>query len=324
MNCREFENEFTDRAGLSDAATLHLRDCRDCQKLKTELTHLWRMFESLPSVNAPADFNFRLKGRLTATGAADVRPAWWKSPRFAAPVSAFVLLAFLVFAAQNFFVSNPETAGVVVENPPASVVTENQANPPEIAIARNSASPETESNAPETIQSDTNIKKEPSIPPTFVAEKTARHNIAPPIVGNSRRKPSAINESDEPAGSTTSSVRTARVFTPKGIPPMQSEKIETSPDLINGKKISAVEILKTIGIEIETDQMPPRVKNVAAKSIAESSDIQTGDVIEAIDDVLLDKNSDKSKNAPAFNGIKSLKINRAGKIIELTLKPDFK
>lgn len=318
MNCREFENEFSERAALGDAATLHVRDCFDCQKTRNELTQLWQMFESLPTVNAPDDFNFRLKGRMAQTTASNIRPRWQKYLHLSAPISALVLLGFLVLAAQNFFVSDSEISGVVVEKTSVPTGMTNQSNALNSQTVE-TITPRTESNLPNLIEGNRTTDKE-FLPPVSVAEKSPGKNIAPPFNSKAERKLVKSAGADEPAGSTTSSVRSAPVFTPKGIPVMQPEKIETQSELTSGKKISVIEILEAIGIEVENAQMPPRVKTLKANSIAENSGIQNEDVIEEIDDIRLNN----KENIPSFSGVKSLKINRAGKIIQLILKPDRK
>jgi len=46
---------------LSAAAAEHLRDCASCQEFRRQQTKLRQIVGSLGTVNAPADFDFRLR-----------------------------------------------------------------------------------------------------------------------------------------------------------------------------------------------------------------------------------------------------------------------
>ena len=50
----------------SAAAREHLRACADCQEFRRQQTRLRQIVGSLGTVNAPADFDFRLRARLAA------------------------------------------------------------------------------------------------------------------------------------------------------------------------------------------------------------------------------------------------------------------
>ncbi len=51
---------------FSGAAAEHLRGCADCREFQRQQTKLRQIVGSLGTVNAPADFDFRLRARLAA------------------------------------------------------------------------------------------------------------------------------------------------------------------------------------------------------------------------------------------------------------------
>lgn len=62
---REFD-ELMLNEDLSGAAAEHLRTCADCQEFRRQQTRLRQIVGSLGMVNAPPDFDFRLRARLAA------------------------------------------------------------------------------------------------------------------------------------------------------------------------------------------------------------------------------------------------------------------
>ena len=62
---RELE-ELTLNEAFSDATAEHVRGCAECREFQRQQTRLRQIVGSLGTVNAPADFDFRLRARLAA------------------------------------------------------------------------------------------------------------------------------------------------------------------------------------------------------------------------------------------------------------------
>ncbi len=69
MNCKKYRNEIED-GGLdvlpSAEAQAHLHGCAGCRQFYAEQASLKRLVRELETVSAPADFEFRLRARLSA------------------------------------------------------------------------------------------------------------------------------------------------------------------------------------------------------------------------------------------------------------------
>jgi hypothetical protein len=95
------EKELT--AALSNSATEHLRHCSECQEFQNKETKLRQIVGSLEPVNAPPDFDFRLRARL----ANDRTVASYRSMsavRLWRMRSAAVAAMLLIFAATVYMI----------------------------------------------------------------------------------------------------------------------------------------------------------------------------------------------------------------------------
>jgi hypothetical protein len=121
MNCRNVQNEI-EAAGsarfLSAAVLTHIRECKHCEVTAEEQDRLHAMLANLGTVEAPDDFDFRLRARLAAANGQKSRFGF-AIPSFAlralAAVAVFVLLAggFWIVALKS------PTTNVADEQPPA-------------------------------------------------------------------------------------------------------------------------------------------------------------------------------------------------------------
>jgi len=69
MNCRNIRREIEEAGSagfLSAAALSHLEDCTACQTLSRQQTNLQTLLSGLGTVEAPGDFDFRLRARLAS------------------------------------------------------------------------------------------------------------------------------------------------------------------------------------------------------------------------------------------------------------------
>jgi len=88
---RELEELMLGEA-CSTAATEHLRDCASCREFHEQQTKLRQIVGSLGTVEAPADFDFRLRARLAQSNGSVV---YWPFARRGLAIAAMVLV-FLI------------------------------------------------------------------------------------------------------------------------------------------------------------------------------------------------------------------------------------
>ena len=81
---------------LSPATAAHLQSCADCREFHLRQTKLRQIVGSLGTVNAPADFDFRLRARLAADAQKPTFRFWTIAVRGLA--TAAVLVVFGVGA----------------------------------------------------------------------------------------------------------------------------------------------------------------------------------------------------------------------------------
>lgn len=146
--CNQVRFEIDEKdltATLSATAMEHLRQCDECQEFQSQETKLRQIVGSLETVNAPADFDFRLRARLasdrTAASYLSMSPVRvWRLR------SAAVAAMLLIFAATVFMIrqnqsipttpmSDPTTT--VAEATPEAKPVDSPTTTPELATARN-------------------------------------------------------------------------------------------------------------------------------------------------------------------------------------------
>lgn len=298
MTCRDFQNELEERAGLSDAANLHFKDCADCGKLHRKQTRIWQMIESLPRIDAPTDFNSKFRARVATAKASDFRPAWWKSLRYVVPVFAAVLVLTMLFASQNFFVSTPQ---------PGELAVIQKDNEPTDLINSDVEAKTTDENV---VQANYNVSSN-DVNTTPQIEKTS----APPILAENQtnnKKEIAPKKDDDFTGSRDFGVNTAPPpLLPPGFAPPENKPQANPNDMINrgGQNIEAM--LSFLGIETTSENGKLRVTSVKTNSIAARSGLKSGDLIEAIDG----KSVSGSDRITTFNTLTILRGNERIKIV---------
>ncbi|HVF49224.1 MAG TPA: hypothetical protein VNA19_04015 [Pyrinomonadaceae bacterium] len=112
MNCKQYRQEFEAAdldASAQGAALRHLRECAACRKFYEERLALRQLVAGLQTIEAPPDFEFRLRARMNARPGGGSRLDAWR--RFTSPKAFAVALAaccVLVFAAAALrYRSNP-------------------------------------------------------------------------------------------------------------------------------------------------------------------------------------------------------------------------
>jgi hypothetical protein len=93
-NCKLIRREL-DELMLGEAwsrsATEHLRECASCREFHEQQTKLRQIVGSLGTVEAPADFDFRLRARL-ANGGNSAPTTYWAFARRGLAVAAMVIV----------------------------------------------------------------------------------------------------------------------------------------------------------------------------------------------------------------------------------------
>src|SRR6185295_2315998 len=128
MNCRNIRQEIEEAGSagfLSAAALSHLEACAACEKLSRQQTKLQAIISSLGTVEAPGDFDFRLRARLAEEKRLNARALPFGKLSFVLRSAAVAAMLLLIGSAVVFvaFKSNPEVP----------IARENQAAPKPVA-----------------------------------------------------------------------------------------------------------------------------------------------------------------------------------------------
>lgn len=171
---RELE-ELTLKEEFSAGAAEHLRACAGCREFERQQTKLRQIVGSLGTVNAPADFDFRLRARL----AADSQPSGFHYWSFAVKglATAAILVVFGVAVAVLW--QRGAQQATVVEG------TRNEQTKPDESKAIRPPAPE--------------------ITPTVAANNQSKRKIPRPAVSKPKRSVAAVDFSSERANVITTS-----------------------------------------------------------------------------------------------------------------------
>ena len=121
-NCEAIRRELDELmldGTCSTSAAEHLKECSDCREFNRTQTKLRRMVGSLGTVEAPPDFDFRLRARLASDTTSNVFHYWPLVQRGLAIAAVVIVIAFGVIVVRN------------VVNQPKEVVAEKPSTPPE-------------------------------------------------------------------------------------------------------------------------------------------------------------------------------------------------
>lgn len=274
MNCKDFLTEFEDRKPLTERANAHLNDCEDCKKTNAEQARVWQMIENLQAVDAPKDFDFRLKARIANAKPTDYKPRLLPDLRYLLPLAAAVLIfAFVISSGIRF---GGEIAPQIAEN---SLKPQNAESANEIV---NSFAAQTETAVEETAIATGKETVSKALTPNEQAKKTRASEANARFVAvkttrkiESRRIEKAAKSND--AGGSRDSASTS----PTVLVSPESPSNATEPA---GKSLStAEEILSRFGVETVFQNNAWQVKNVKPNSRAARSGVKINDKIEAID-----------------------------------------
>ena len=236
------------------------------------------MLGELKRVDAPKDFDFRLKARIANARPADFQPRFLPVLRYVLPFSAIVLVLTFVIINGGYFTGNSQSARasqpIPAESNPLIPESNSQTKLPETTTVAAASTPNI---TPANIsQPEIQIKKRESLPVkdiNFFAYKSSKKSQ------NELPKGKIVDEGGGSRDSTLS-IPTL-VKTPIGIP--SNDVFETSPNNENKNDIITKQILLPLGIEIVSENGNRRVKTVKKDSIGERSSVKVGDLIQAID-----------------------------------------
>ncbi len=235
-----------------------------------------QMIKNLPRVNAPKDFDFRLKARIANAQPTEFQPRFLPVLRYVLPLSVVVLVFAFVIINGVYFAEKTQIAGNTQPIPVESkIITTNDSQilSPEVAKAPVESAPDKD--IADSSESKVQVKKKESIPveeTNFVAVK-------------SQKKPQPelpkAKDADEGGGSHDSAASYLKVITPNGI--HVNDVVETSPNNEHKNDILTKQMLLPLGIEIVSENGKRRVQSVKKESIAERSGVKVGDLVEMID-----------------------------------------
>lgn len=261
-----------------------------------------QMLGGLKKIDAPADFDFRLKARIAAARPEDFAPPrLFPILRYAAPLGlAIVVLGILVF--NGLYSFDSQTISPVVAENFTQKADEKEKLPVE------SVSSEKIISAAENAAPNTNIeilsKKEN---PTFPKNSETAAN---PEKAKSRKTSIANNG----GGSRDSALSKSKVILPQGL---TQKKAVVQPGISDDPvSFSVKDILSPIGIEAVFSENKWKVVSVKKDSLAERSGVKPDDVIEAIDE---NRISGETVFIKTFSG-KNLNVERGGKRLEIKLQ----
>ena len=306
MNCREFLAEFEERRNaLSETAQVHLNDCPGCKKTSGEQTRVWQMIDGLRRVDAPNDFDFRVKAKIANAKPADFQPRFFPVLRYVLPLSLIVLVfGLLAFNTSFFFGSNDASQVAGVDTPPTperEISPVNSFSSNQIAAANTTD----ETTALNIVNANVEVTENNQ------EEKIAAVKLLPKPRPNAPKN-NVVNKFD--GGSRDSTVSEGTVQFPLNLDPNQT--VKTSPNGNNSNSVSVEEILNLLGVEVIKEGGNLKVKAVRENSSAERSDVKVGDVIEAINGVKLSAEPLRAKRIE----VKKLTVARGAEKIVIVLQ----
>jgi membrane-associated protease RseP (regulator of RpoE activity) len=242
------------------------------------------LLRTLPRVEAPANFEFRVKaGIAKASPLSSAAVTFLKTAAPLALILVVVTFGILYYQEPNGTTVDPDrvaSSGPVI--PPARTEAAPLSSPPAMGPA-----PEIASGQP-------------------VQASTERHRAVPKA-----RTAGSDSNSRAQGGSVDRIIHPANVIMPPGFEsanPQNRNANTTSTD------VPVREVLEILGLTTDFSGDGWKVRSVAANSIAARSDVKAGDVIEAVDGQPVKKETKLKSSAKTFT------VRRDGKSVDLTLR----
>lgn len=128
MNCRSVRREIEEVAAgelLSSSADDHMKNCPQCGTFREERLKLRKMLSGLGAVEAPGDFDFRLRARLANEKRGGAQPFVMRNLTFGFRSAAAATVLLLIGSALLF---------LSLRTPPDRLLSANAIKPPATAI----------------------------------------------------------------------------------------------------------------------------------------------------------------------------------------------
>jgi len=259
--------------------------------LSADERNLREMCRSLKRVEAPQNFDFKLKARIANSKASDFQPRFAFKFRYALPVLALI---FGLLAYNSGFLSSKDNQFIA-----GSPVAPNNPVLPQNSAVSNSSVPETKEQSNESLAA--------------LSPKQSVQGISDNVIVESSPKIEKKRElkNDNFNGSALKSVKPPVVVQPNGfeqksIPQNLPNSDKTAPQTVK-------DILVTMGINAVFENGKWTVKSVRSNGV----ELKENDVIEALDDQPL---STETINSKTVNG-KSLTVTRNGEKLIIKIRP---
>ncbi len=286
---------------------------KDPETLSAEDEKLCRMLGSLKRVEAPNDFDFRVRARIAGASPAGYRAPFLPVLRYVLPLGA-VLLVLSGFVFNSLYFTGVQGVPTAAENtfqPPAAEKQLAKSTLIENKIENNpvNISPPSDARNAAAVVPVKNKKAATEIAARFTIEKFA---------GKVKTKTAAEELNPDGAGGTRLNSLTPpkQIITPPGINLGNVNKTTMNlPDFVTARPLTAKEVLSQLGIETAFENESWKVLSVRQNSPAERSGIKTGDAVQAIDG---EKLTDKPMQNKRVEG-KKLIVRRGVQKIEISL-----
>lgn len=226
--------------------------------LSEEDLQLRRMLKNLESVDAPNDFEFRLKNRIANAQPNIDKPRFVWAFRFALPVLAVGIMFAAFFVLSGNFWSNGDS----VQVPPVPEIMNSSFTANKTEIVETSPMNLNEEKITDSNQKTVEIPK----------NEVAQNNSKPQKI-----EKSPLNKPEMPIGSKDFGFNQE-----KPLQPIFNSNVNLRmPE--NNSSISAQNLLSQIGVSVAAENGKLVVKSLTSNGLGKSSGIREGDVIEAID-----------------------------------------
>jgi hypothetical protein len=260
-----------------------------------------QMLDALARVDAPKDFDFRLKARIASRKSQDFKPRLSPILLYAAPLGLLIAVLAAVVINNLYSVDSRTTVPQVADNftkPTIERINATESSQPgEKTIAASSSNQTNSVNPPANPEDSDKILTSPRDSELAV---------------NPKNRKSEKFDSNSGGGSKDFAATNPGNIKPKGLNDIKPR--EAPKNFIVANPISVKEVLSVIGIEATFSDKKWKVESVRQNSQASSSGIRPNDVIEAIDESVLSNETIAPSATGTFSGKKLIVVRGAEKI----------
>jgi hypothetical protein len=285
------------------------------ENLNKEDIEFRRVLGSLEKIDAPDEFGFQVRAKISKAKQTGQRNGLWTFLRVAFPIA--LLLFGGVFVYKNYLSPNNLIATNLEKNPDVAKLEDTYSKLPETNQPENQLvlpdilNNSRENNASKNSSPNKPVDLDKGLPKIEFSKKDLPVRAIP-----SKTREKAKIELGENTIMTRDSASTdvGQTLKPKGF--NQNKQVEYQTPNTGKANIEITEVWKVLGIVAEESEGKWYVKNVQKTSLAERSGLRVDDIIQSFDDK---KILPKDIRVKSFSG-KFLTIIREGKAVELTLR----